>query len=152
MADKRSRNFRGISEPVLVREPLLVRLCVAFVENLTLILKAALVVGVVLLVRDLRTFLEEVNQPVVESVLMQAVPLAIEEIGETGTQEPVLSDRVKQALNCTYANYRNTHFDECVKEPSSIYPRPDADPDNTGLIIFDTPVLFAPLDNYTGLE
>lgn len=155
MAQKRKRNFRGIAEPVLVREPLLVRLCVAFVDNLALILKTGLVLGAVLLVRDLRTFLDEVNQPVAESAPVPIVPLEIEkveEIVEIEAQAPVLSDRVKQALNCTYANYRNTHYDECVKEPSSIYPRPEADPDDTGLIIFDSPVLFARLDNYTSLE
>ena len=145
MAEKRRRNFRGIAEPVLVREPLLVRLCVAFVDNLTLILRIGLVMGAVLLVHDLRTLLEEMTQPVAESVPTPAVPVEIEAFGATEAQEPVLSDNVKHALKCTYEDYRNVHYDECVKEPSIIYLKPQADPDDTGLVMYEAPVLYARL-------
>ena len=50
--------FRGIAPPVFVREPLLIRLCTAFVDNLTLILRTGLVMGALLLVHDLRILLE----------------------------------------------------------------------------------------------
>ena len=65
----------------------------------------------------------------------------------TETPEPVLSDGVMHALNCTYQDYRDAHYDECVKDPSRIYPRPQADPDDTGHVFYDTPVLFAQLDS-----
>ena len=152
MANKRRRNFRGVAEPVRVREPLLIRLCVAFVDNLILILKTALVMGAVLLVRDIRTALEEVNQPVAESVPAPAAPVEIEAIDATEAEDPVLSESVLHALNCMYTDYRNAHYDECVTEPSNIYPRPQADPDDTGLVIYDGPVLYARLDDYTSLQ
>ena len=152
MARKRRRNYHGIAEPVHVREPLLVRLAATFVENLTLMLKTALVVGAVILVHDLRTALKEVPQPVTESVPRSAPPVVIEEIVEIEAQETVLSDGVKHAFNCTFEDYRNAHYDDCVKEPSSIYVRPNADPDNTGLVFYDAPVLYARLDKYTRPE
>jgi hypothetical protein len=120
MATNRRRKFLGIAPPVLAREPLLVRLCTTFVENLTLILRTGLVMGAVLLVHDLRILLEEVSQPVAESVPALVVPVESEVIGTTEAQEPVLSEGVMHALNCTYEDYRNTHYDECVTDPSHI--------------------------------
>jgi len=118
MAKNRKRKFRGVAPPVLVREPLFVRLCASFVDNLTLILRAGLVMGAVLLVHDLRILLDEVTQPVAEFVPALAVPVEIEAIGTTEAQEPVLSEGVMHALNCTYEDYRNAHYDECVEDPS----------------------------------
>ena len=152
MATIRSRKIRGIAAPVLVREPLLVRLCTKFVDNLTLVLRTGLVMGAVLLVHDLRILLDEVTQPVAESVPALAVPVENEAIGTTETQEPVLSEGVMHALNCTYENYRNTHYDECVNDPSHIYLRPDADPDNTGQVYYDARILYARLDSNTSVE
>jgi hypothetical protein len=148
MATNRKRKFRGIASPVLIREPLLVRLCATFVENLTLILRTGLIMGAVLLVHDLRILLEEVNQPVAEAVPAPAVPAESEAIGTIEAQETVLSEGVMHALNCTYEDYRNTHYDECVKDPSHIYLNPHADPDDTGHVIYDAPVLYARLDDY----
>jgi len=85
MATNHSRKFRGIAAPVFVREPLLVRLCTKFVDNLTLFL-------------------------------------------------------------------RNAHYDDCVKDPSRIYVSPYADPDDTGQVTYDAPVLYARLDAYTNVE
>ncbi len=152
MATNRRRKFRGIASPVLIREPLLVRLCATFVENLTTILRVGLVMGAVLLVHDLRILLEEVSQPVAESVPAPAILVESEAISTTEAQDPVLSEGVMHALNCTYEDYRNTHYDECVKDPSHIYLRPHADPDDTGYVIYDAPVLYARLDDYTSVE
>ncbi|MDH3613448.1 MAG: hypothetical protein OEU90_12030 [Gammaproteobacteria bacterium] len=152
MAKRRRRRIRGIAEPVLVREPLLVRLCASFVDNLTLILRIAFVMGAVLLVQDLRTLFNEVTEPVAQSTPAAAVSVDIETIDATEAHEPVLSERVEHALNCTYEDYRNAHYDECVKEPSRIYVRPQAEPDDTGLVIYDAPVIYARLDGYTNLE
>jgi hypothetical protein len=147
MAKDGRERIRGVAAPILVREPLFVRLCTAFVENLTLMLRTGLILGAVVLVHDLRILLDDVNQPVAESVPAQAAPGESEAIDVTETMEPVLSDGVMHALNCTYQDYRDTHYDECIKDPSGIYPRPQADPDDTGLIIYDTPVLFAQLQD-----
>ncbi len=152
MVKVRRRKFRGFAPPVLVREPLLIRLCITFVDNLTLILRTGLVMGAVLLVHDLRILLEEVTQPVVESATAPAVPVESEAIGTAEAQEPVLSEGVMHALNCTYEDYRIAHYDECVKDPSRIYLRPHADPDDTGHVIYDAPVLYARLDGYTSAK
>lgn len=143
MAKDSKGRIRGVASPILVREPLVVRLSTAFVENLTLILRTGLILGAVVLVHDLRLLLDEVNQPVAESVPAQAAPDESEVIDVIDTSEPVLSDGVLHALNCTYQDYRDANYDECIKDPSRIYPRPQADPDDTGHVIYDTPVLFA---------
>ena len=148
----RKGRIRGVAAPIFVREPLFVRLCATFVENLTLLLRTGLILGAVLLVHDLRLLLDDVNQPVAESVPTLATPVEIEAIDVTETLEPVLSDGVMHALNCTYQVYRDTHYDECIKDPSQIYPRPQADPDDTGLVIYDTPVLFAHLNSFSSTE
>jgi hypothetical protein len=147
MAKNRTRKLRGIAAPVLVREPLLVRLCSSFVENLTLILRTGLILGAVLLVHDLRLFLQEITPPTVaESAPVTAVPDDGEAMSTAEARKPVLSERVIHALNCTYERFRNEHYDECVKDSSRIYPRPQADPDDTGYVIYDAPVLYARLD------
>lgn len=45
MAAKRKPELRGIAAPTLTGEPLFLRLCAAFVDNLTLLLRTALVVS-----------------------------------------------------------------------------------------------------------
>ncbi len=72
MAISRRRKFRGIAPPVLIREPLLVRLCTTFVDNLTLILGTGLVLGAVMMVHDIRILLEEVTQPEAEAGYRQS--------------------------------------------------------------------------------
>jgi hypothetical protein len=155
MANKRKSRFRGLAEPVRVREPLPVRLCVGLVENLTLILRTALVLGAVALVHDLRILFDDMSQPVAETAAeIDAAPTVIDEnegMGAPEAQEPVLSEGVLHALNCTYKVYRDTHYDECTEDSSDIYQRPDADPDNTGYINSYAPELYARLDDYTSL-
>lgn len=152
MTKDRKGKIRGVAAPILVREPLFVRLCTAFVDNLTLIFRTGLILGAVVLVHDLRLLLDDVNEPMAESVPAQVAPAEIEAIDVTETMEPVLSDGVMHALNCTYQVYRDTHYDECIKDLSEIYPRPQADPDDTGLIIYETPVLFARLNRVSSAE
>ena len=152
MTKVRKSRIRGVAAPILVREPLFVRLCTAFVDNLTLIFRTGIILGAVVLVHDLRVLLDDVNQPMAESVPAQAATAESEAIDVTETLEPVLSDGVMHALNCTYQDYRDTHYDECVKGPSRIYPRPQADPDDTGLVIYYTPVLFARLNRVSSAE
>ncbi len=146
MVKNRKHNIRGTAPPILVREPLILRLCTSFVNNLTLILKTGLVVGSVVLVHDLRVFFDEVNHPVAESVPVQVVPVEIEAADADAISEPVLSEGVLHALNCTYQDYRDSHYDECVKDQSRIYQRPEAGPDDTGYVFYDVPVLYARLN------
>jgi hypothetical protein len=56
-----------------------------------------------------------------------------------------MSERIKHALNCPYDEYRRAHYDECVAEPSRIYARPEADPNDTGYVTHDSPIVFASL-------
>jgi hypothetical protein len=50
-------------------------------------------------------------------------------------------------LNCTFEDYRTTHYDECVEAPSNIYQRPQADPDDIGYVPHDVPILLARLND-----
>jgi len=56
---------------------------------------------------------------------------------------------VQHALNCTYTDYRNQHFEDCVRDPSEVYRRPGANPDDTGFVDYDRLVLFAGLNGGT---
>ncbi len=152
MVQKRKTKFRGLAEPVQVREPLPISLRVAFVENFTLILRIALVLGAVVLLHDLRVLFDDLNQPVVETELTPIVPDENEAIIPPEAPESVFTEGVMHALNCTYKDYRDTHYDECAEDSSDIYQRPDADPDNTGYINSYAPELYASLDDDTGLE
>jgi len=148
MARKRKRRLSGIAAPVLVREPLLVRLCSGFVNNLTLILRTAFIIGAIFLAQDFRDFTEELPQSMAEiEPAPAAQEIETEPTPEAEPQEPVLSDRVQHFLNCTYEDYRTTHYDECVEAPSNIYQRPHADPDDIGYIPHDEPILFARLND-----
>lgn len=134
--------MQGIAEPVLAGVPLFVRLCSAFVDNLASLLRVALVFGAIILVRDLRGLPDEAGQLVVDA----EPPPVVTEVEIPDEEDPFMSERIKHALNCTYDEYRRAHFDECVEEPSRIYAKPEADPDDTGRIMYDSPVLFARLD------
>jgi len=52
---RRKRNqLRGLAQPGLVRQPILVRACDALVDNLALIRRTALIFGAVLFIGELR--------------------------------------------------------------------------------------------------
>ena len=101
---------------------------------------------------DLRVVFDDFNQSVVETEPALNVPDEEELIVPPEAPASVLTEGVMHALNCTYKDYRDTHFDECTEGPSDIYQRPDADPDNTGYINAHAPELYASLNDYTSLE
>jgi len=148
MGRKRRNKIRGIAEPVLGREPLFIRLCSAFVDNLTLILRTALVTGALFLVQDLGDLYDRVTDRAVEDGTAQ-IELEKETLPaeDSAVEEPVINDRILHARNCTIAEYREEHYNECVDEPSSVYPRPEGDPDDIGFLASESSVLFASLDN-----
>ena len=146
MAGKRKPRLRGIMEPILVREPVLLRLCSGFADNLTLILRTAFIIGALFLVQDLQVMVEKRGEPLAGIQPQQSAPVP-PAVAPTATKEPVFSDGVKHAFNCTFTEYRNKHFDECVHGPSRVYKRPGAEDDDTGQIFYATPVLYAGLDN-----
>ncbi len=140
------QQVRGIAEPILVREPLLVRSCTAFVNNLTLILKTAFIVGAILLARDFRSLTEELGRSTVEgepTLVVQEVETRSIVEPKPEPQAPVLSERVTHYLNCTFEDYRAAHYDECIEGPSRIYQRPQAKPDDIGNIPYDVRHLYA---------
>lgn len=143
----RNRKLRGYAAPALRGRPLFIRLCEAFVENLGRILKVGLVVGGIVLVRDLDVLLEsvrtaETDAPVAEIASgTEAAP-----VEETKDEESALTPGVQHALNCTYTEYRNEHYDECVDEPSDIYKRPEAGPNDIGFVDYDDVILYAGLN------
>ena len=133
MTGQAKQRLRGIAAPVLPDKPLFVRLCSAFVDNLAMILRGAFIVGAIVLAQQLDTFTEGLAppvadiEPVIETPVNNVEPLAPAEPGQ-----PVLTDRVRHYLNCTFETYREENYAECVEEPSGIYRPPEADPDDTG--------------------
>lgn len=148
MARQLKRNLRGIVEPFLLGEPLFVRLCSVFVNYLALILRTAFIVGSVLLFHEFRDLSVDLRQPVAEIDLPPAYEIEIEPTVELDPEDPLLTERVQHFLNCTYEDYRTTHFDECVDNQSEIHLRPPADPDDTGSVSYDLPLRYASLDDY----
>jgi len=144
MTRRFKRHVRGIAEPILVREPLLVRSCSAFVNNLTLILKTAFILGAILLARDFHSLSNDLSRSAADIeptlVVKEVEP---EPTAEPEPQEPLLNERVQHYLNCTYEDYRATYYDECIKGPSKIYRRPQAKPDDIGSIPYDVRHLYA---------
>ena len=155
MAGKLRKGFRGIAAPALVREPLLIRMCSAFVNNLTLLLRIAFIGGVIFFVQDFRSLTDEFSQPVAEIDSDLAAPEVNDEPADAPElQKPLLTEGVMQALNCTYRDYRNAHYTECVgvDAPSKVYPSPHANPDDTGSVTHHaSAVQFARLDGDVGL-
>jgi len=145
MGAKRKRSLGGIFEPMLVREPLFIRLCTAFVDNLGLILRTALVIGALMLVQEFRTLtsigeraVADADQPAPAGDMPARPPQA--------PAEPVITDRVRHYLNCTYETYRADHYAECVEEPSRVYTSPQPGPDDLGHFHEPAPVLLARID------
>lgn len=125
---RRRNELRGTAQPTLVREPLFVRLCTALVDHLGLILKTAMLLAAAVFMQELQSSFSGTEQadrlePTPAIVTTNPVAPTVENEGA----EPVLNEGVLQALNCTYAEYRNTHYDECVREPSQVYPKPVGD-------------------------
>jgi len=144
MARKSKLKLRGIAQPVLPGEPLVLRLCTAFVDNLALLLRTMLVIGAVVLVQDLRT--QVPDSPPAGAALEPAPAATVAappSAARAAPDTPLLSDRVKHCMNCTYQDYRAEHFDECVETPSSIYAPPPPDPDDTGMLEKGSALLLA---------
>jgi hypothetical protein len=146
MAGKPKRRLLGLAAPTLAGEPLAVRLCRAFVDNLAMILRGAFIVGALSLAQQFDTFTEKLSQPVaaIEPVVERPVIVAAPS-APAGQAEPVVSDRVKHFLNCTYDEYRRENYAACVDEPSGIYHPPEADPDDSGSLFRRPPVRLAHL-------
>ena len=121
---------------------MLIRACTAFVDNLAQLLRVALIVGAIFLVRDLHDFRNEISPEV--AVIEPAT--IIQEI-EPQHDESLLTERVQHFLNCTYEEYRREHYDEFTDGMSRIYGPPQADPDDMGNILSDGPILLARLDD-----
>ena len=136
---------------MLVREPLLVRSCSAFVNNLPLILKTAFIVATIGLVHEIRDEFEARND-IRAGIELAPAPRLIESEPSVEPYESVVTDRVLHFLNCTYEDYRTTHYEECTEAPSRIYQRPQARPDDMGNLPYDMPVRLARLDDYTTLD
>lgn len=122
------------------------RLCSAFVDNLTLILRTAFVVGALFLVQDLDKLFEKLNTPEVDNrTAPTTVEVEIAPNDATDVEAPILTEGVKRAFNCTYTAYRNAHYDECVKEPSGIYLKPHAGPDDASHVMDEEHAMYARL-------
>jgi len=136
----RPRGLRGIAAPVLVREPVLVRVCVALVDNLAIILRLGLMVGALFLIRDLRGVTDDLQPTVAELVPPTSGASATVTVHPERREPPVRNERVEHYLKCTYKDYRDAHFEACVDGPSSVYRKPEPDPDNTGRVWPEEPV------------
>jgi hypothetical protein len=137
---------RRIVDPRGHRVPVFIRLCEAFVDNLSQILRLGLIVGGIVLVQELLVLRELLDEPEiadhVEAAEGPALPTEVPD-----SPEPLLTDEIIHAQNCTRKEYWSAHYDECFPEGSEVYPRPNtADPDDTGFLLHDSPVLFAGLE------
>ena len=145
MTKQRNDRPRRIVDPRGHRIPLFVRLCEGFVDNLSQILRVALVAGGIYLVQSL-VDLRDAMEPAEER--------AEQHIAEGPTEKPVVVDEVlldseviQLAEDCTRAEYWKQHYDKCFPGGSTIYPRPDPEElDDTGFLPEDPVVLFASLD------
>lgn len=144
MSAKRKRSLGGIFEPMLVREPLFIRLCTAFVDNLGWILRTALVIGALMLVQEFRTLTSLGERAVAGAD--QPVPAGSMPAMPQPPADPVITDRVRHYLNCTYETYRADHYAECVEEPSRVYTSPQPGPDDMGYFHEPVQVLLARID------
>ena len=142
MSRNKKTRLRGLAEPYLTKEPLFIRACSAFVENLAMILRVALVVGGIFLVRELPLLLEQA-----EDEQTQQSPAVAESDSAPTTlieeEDEVLTPGVLRALNCTYKDFRDANYDDCVDDQSEVYRRPGADPDDAGFILADADTLYA---------
>ncbi len=122
--------------------PLFIRFCEAFVDNLGLILRVALVVGAISFVNQLpdRSTPESSEAVALEQEASEESEIPIED-------ETWKSPGVLHALNCTYMHYREQHYDECVEDSSEVYRRPGADPDDTSFVPRDDLLLYASLSD-----
>lgn len=153
MAGHRKRALRGSAPKVLAEPPLFVRLCQTFVDSLRVILKTGFVFGAIFLVQDLLTGLEETLQaPLRSTQVLEADRLAparsiARSIEGPASEDPpvkkVMSEDVRLALNCTFTEYRNAHYERCVDEPSDVYRHPPANPDDRGYLEHAATILLA---------
>ena len=113
-------------------------------ENLSQILRVALVAGGIYLVQsliDLRIAVTPVEDPAKQRVAEQLnqQPPALNEA-------PLDSEVIQLAEDCTRAEYWKQHYDKCFPNGSAIYPRPGPDElDDTSFIFDPQPVLLARL-------
>lgn len=153
MTGKSKQRLHGIAAPVLPDKPLFIRLCEAFVENLAMILRSALIVGALALAHQFATLTEGLSPSIAE---IDSVPIpadvTAEPIVPPEPAQPVVTDRVRHYLNCTYQEYRRENYAECIDEPSGIYRPPEADPDDTGSLFRQSPLRFAYHASQPGLQ
>ena len=145
-----SRKFRGLAQPTMAHKPLFVRACEAFVDNLTLILRTAMVFGAVWLVGELRGLGDFSTDPMAgnepEVPTLDATPPQDDDADD---ERPVINDQIRHAYNCTFEAYRKAHFESCVSDPSDVYAPPEADPDDSGFLAGDAGWLYATLEPAT---
>ena len=144
MTGKSKQRLHGIAAPVLPDKPLFIRLCEAFVDNLAMILRGALIGGALVLAHQFATLTEDLSPHVAE---IDSVPVpadvSADSIVPPEPAQPVVTDRVRHYLNCTYEEYRRENYADCIDEPSGIYRPPEADPDDTGSLFRQSPLRFA---------
>lgn len=144
MSQQRKQKFRGSASPLRSREPIFIRLCSTFVDNLTLILRIGFVFGVAFLVH---TIADEFRATPQSSAAQIAEQSATEQSEApelvTEKEESLLSDRVKLARDCTYREFREAHYEECVESDSAIWHNPNG----SGSVTRESPVRYALLND-----
>jgi hypothetical protein len=146
VAGKRKRKLQGVAAPSQAREPLFIRACSAFVNNLSLILRVAFIAGAAWLAGEFRDFTDDLPTPVADAEPVPVQPeVELTPVAEPAEREPVITDRVQHYLDCTFGDYRVKHYAECVEEPSEVYQWPEPGPDDTGYIPGESPVILAGL-------
>ncbi len=142
----RKRQLRGYAVPYLVREPLLIRLCTAFVDNLTLILRMTFVFGSIWLVQNILDHYDAGTDGETMIAAEREASAAGKPAAELPPTEPTLmTDGVRLALNCTRTDFRDAHYAECKVDDSEIYKRTAPTNDETGQLTQPSRTMYADL-------
>lgn len=122
-------------------QSLLMQACRVFVDNYANLLRLGLVAGGLYFVSVFPDRLQIVPAPVVDT-LPAPEPPAIE-AGPDEQEEPLMSEGVLRALNCTKRDYQREHYSDCELADSEVYTQDEIFKDDGSRTILDVETLYA---------
>ena len=111
-----------------------------------MILRVGLVFGAVFFVQELGEFVADNSVPTAELLPEETNRSEPNSASKPNGDDEWLTDGVKLALRCTYEEYRDAHYEECVDEPSLVYEQPNSEADDTTLVFGETRALLASVE------
>ena len=120
---------------------LLPRACRAFVDNYANLLRLGLIVGGLYLVSALPERMQLAPPPMAESRPAPEIPAL--ESNPVEQENPVLSEGVLRALNCTKRDYQRENYSDCDLADSEVYSQDEIFKDDGSRTILDVETLYA---------